>query len=108
MLATSLELAGLTRGPLCRDRADMENSLDKYQWGWGGFVTRDRKRTQIRVRLLDPEWRREAKTSRPLMTDGAGRVSRHSWQVTPLLTIAHSPAAGLGGASCGPCKMRRS
>ena len=47
------------------------------------------------MRLLDPERRREAKTSRPLMMDGVGRVSRHSRQVTLLLTIAHSAAAGL-------------
>jgi hypothetical protein len=33
--------------PLYRDRADCENSFDelKNQWGWGGFTTRDLKRS---------------------------------------------------------------
>ena len=61
----------------------MKNSLDelKNQWGWGGFMTQDLRRTQIMVRLNAliqdwwsvfvrlpaPETRRERKRSRPLM-----------------------------------------
>ena len=56
-------------------------------------------------RLLDPNARREVRTSRPLMMSGVGWVSRHSQQVTLRLTIAHSESAGrlaslLWRASC--------
>ena len=114
VLVTSLTVEPLTLAQLYRDRADAENAFDelKNQWGWGGFVTRDLKRTGIMVRLnalfynwwslfvrlIEPESRREAKTSRPLLMDGVARVRQHSRQTTLLLTIAHSAAAGLRAA----------
>ncbi len=98
VLVTSLAFEPLTVAQLYRDRADAENAFNelKKQWGWGGFGTRDRKRTRIRVRLnalffnwwslfvrlIDPESRREARTSRPLLMDGVARVTRHSRQTT--------------------------
>ena len=61
VLVTSLERESLTTGQLYRDRADLENRLGELnsQWGWGGFRTRDLKRTQIVVRLTAPiyNWR---------------------------------------------------
>ena len=93
----------------------------KNQWGWGGFVTRDFKRTRIMVRLnalvynwwslfvrmLDPECRREAKTSRPLMMQGVARATRHGRQTTLLLTVAHSASDGLRAAFAQTCRFLR-
>ncbi len=111
VLVTSLEGERLTVAQLYRGRADVENAFDelKNQWGWGGFMTQDLKRTRIMVRMnalfynwwsvyarmIDPDTRREAKTSRPMMMDGVARVTRHGRQTTLVLTIAHSAAAGL-------------
>ena len=97
-----------------RGRGDMENAVDemKNQWGWGGFVTQDLKRTRIMarmnallynwwslfVRLISPEAWREAQTSRPTMLAGVGRVTRQSRQKKLLLTIAHSASRGLRAA----------
>ena len=72
-------------------------------------MTQDLKRTRIMVRMnalscnqwsvyarmIDPEARREAKTSRPMIMDGVARVTRHSRQTTLVLTIAPSAAASL-------------
>ena len=114
VLVTSLEYEARTVAQLYRDRGDMENAADemKNQWGWGGFVTQDLKRTRIMarmnalfynwwslfVRLISPEARREAQTSRPTMLAGVGRVTRHSRQKKLLLTIAHSASRGLRAA----------
>ncbi|MDE0207883.1 MAG: transposase [Candidatus Tectomicrobia bacterium] len=111
VLVTSLQDERLTVAQLYRDRADVENAFDelKNQWGWGGFMTQDLKRTRIMVRMnalfynwwsvyarmIDPDTRREAKTSRPMMMDGVARVTRHGRQTTLVLTIAHSAAARL-------------
>ena len=71
-------------------------------------MTQVRKRTRIivrmsalidkwwslSVRLLDPETRRDSRTSRPQMMDGV-RVIRHSRQVKLMLTMTHSAPAGL-------------
>ena len=70
-------------GQLCRDRCDCENGFDelKNQWGWGGFTTQDMHRSQITaravarvyngwsgyVRAANPNSRREALISRPLL-----------------------------------------
>jgi hypothetical protein len=70
-------------GQLYRDRCDCENGFDelKNQWGWGGFTTQDMHRSQITaravalvynwwswyVRAANPQARREALTSRPLL-----------------------------------------
>ena len=123
VLVTSIVAEPLTIAQLYRDRADSENAFDelKNQWGWGGFVTRDFKRTRIMVRLnaliynwwslfvrmLDPECRREAKTSRPLMMQGVARATRHGRQTTLLLTVAHSASAGLREAFARTCRFLR-
>ena len=46
----------LTVAQLYRDRADMENNLDKLknQWGWFGYVTQDLLRCQIAARKNRP------------------------------------------------------
>ena len=123
VLATSLALEPLALAQLYRDRADVENLLDelKNQWGLGRFVTRALKRTRIMVclnalfynwwslfvRLIDPESRREARTSRSLMMDGVGRVLKHSRQTTLLPTIAHSATGGLLAAFTGLTRFLR-
>ncbi len=123
VLVTSLEWEPLTLAQLYRDRADTENAFDelKNQWGWGGFVTQDLNRTRIMVRLnalfynwwslfvrmIDPDSRREARTSRPQMMEGVGRVTRHGRQTTLLLTVAHSAAAGLRAAFAAMTRFLR-
>ena len=75
-------------GQLYRDRGDGENIFDemKNQWGWGGFTTHDLARCRLAaqlnalfydwwnifVRLAEPDWHREAITSRPLSAVGRG------------------------------------
>ena len=97
-----------------RERADAENALDelKNQWAWGGFVTQDLQRTAIMarldalvynwwslyVRMVDPEARRKAQTSRPQMMDGVARVTQRGRQKSLILTIAQSAAGGLRAA----------
>ena len=111
VLVTSLEGERLTVAQLYRGPADVENASDelKNQWGWGGFMTHDLKHTRIMVRMnalscnwwpvyarrIDPDARREAKTSRPMMMDGVARVTRHGRQTTLVLTIAPRAAARL-------------
>ncbi len=123
VLVTSLAFEPLTLAQLYRDHADAENAFDelKRQCGWGGFGTRDRKRTRIMVRMnaLFHNWwslfvrlielgsRREARTSRPLLMDGVGRVTRHSRQTTLLLTIAPSASAGLRAAFAAMSRFLR-
>ena len=91
ILVTSLECENRTLAQFYRDRGDAENTFDelKNQWGWGGFVTQDLKRTQITarmtaivynwwslfVRLIAPMTKREAITSRPLMLTGVARAT---------------------------------
>lgn len=123
VLVTSLQHEALALAQLYRDRGDMENAVDemKNQWGWGGFVTQDLKRTRIMarmnalfynwwslfVRLISPEARREAQTSRPTMLAGVGRVTRHSRQKKLVLTIAHSASRGLRAAFEGLARFLR-
>ena len=101
----------------------MENAFDelKNQWGWGGLVTRNLKRTRIMVRLnalfynwwslfvrlIDLESRLEARTGRPLLMDGVARVKRHSRQTTLLLTIAHSATGGMRAAFAAMTRFLR-
>ncbi len=84
-----------------------ENAFDelKIQWNWGGFVTEDLDRTRIMVRLnkLSYNWsslfvRMDRSGTVPRSRDestGIGRVTRHSRQMTLLLTVVHSAAARL-------------
>ena len=114
VLVTSRHEEGQALAQLYRERGDAENALDelKNQWGWGGFVTQDLQRTAIMarlnalvynwwslyVRMIDPEARREAQTSRPQMMDGVARVTQHGRQKRLIPTIAHSAAGGLRAA----------
>jgi len=75
----------------------------KNQWGWGGFTTQDLKRCRLLgrsvaliynwwslfVRLADPDHRREAITSRPLLLQAIARQTRHAGQVTLTISSAH-------------------
>jgi hypothetical protein len=93
VLATSLDEKLVSFGQLYRDRGDSENIFDelKNQWGWGGFVTQDLARCRLAarmvalfydwwnifVRLVEPDRRMEAITSRPLLLHAiATRVRR--------------------------------
>jgi hypothetical protein len=104
---TAYEIISLSQ--LYRDRADAENAFDelKNQWGWGGFTTHDLHRCQIAartvalvynwwslfVRLANPETRREAITSRPLLMSSVGRRTEHAGQTTITLTGLHADFA---------------
>ena len=99
-------------GQLYRDRADGENIFDelKNQWGWGGFVTQDLARCRLAarmvalfydwwnifVRLAEPDWHREAITSRPLLLHAIAERVRHARQTTIQIASMHArsvPAA---------------
>src|SRR5947199_119644 len=104
-LVTSLDDEILTLGQLYRDRGDCENTFDelKNQWGWGGFTTQDLKRCRLLagsvalifnwwslfVRLADPDHRREAITSRPLLMQAIARQTQHAGQVTLTISSTH-------------------
>ena len=104
-LVTSLDDEVLTLGQLHRDRADCEDAFDelKNQWGWGGFTTGDMKRCRLTagmvaliqnwwslfVRLADPEYHREAITSRPLLLSAIARRTQHAGQVTLTISSSH-------------------
>jgi len=95
-------------GQLYRDRCDCENGFDelKNQWGWGGFTTQDMHRSQITaravalvynwwswyVRAANPQARREALTSRPLLLAAVGRATNSGNQTTLYLTPMHAEA----------------
>lgn len=95
-------------GQLYRDRCDCENGFDelKNQWGWGGFTTHDMHRSQVTaravalvynwwswyVRAANPQARREALTSRPLLLAAVGRATSSGNQTTLYLTPMHAEA----------------
>jgi Transposase DDE domain group 1 len=95
-------------GQLYRDRCDCENGFDelKNQWGWGGFTTQDMHRSQLTaravalvynwwswyVRAANPQARREALTSRPLLLAAVGRATSHGGQTMLYLTPMHAEA----------------
>ena len=112
VLATSLVEELGSFGQLYRDRADGENIFDelKNQWGWGGFVTQDLARCRLAarmvalfydwwnifVRLAEPDWHREAITSRPLLLHAIAERLRHARQTTIKIASTHArsvPAA---------------
>ena len=112
VLVTSLVEQLGSFGQLYRDRADGENIFDelKNQWGWGGFVTQDLARCRLAarmvalfydwwnifVRLAEPDWRREAITSRPLLLHAIAERVRHARQTTIRIASMHArsvPAA---------------
>ena len=112
VLVTSLVEELGSFGQLYRDRADSENIFDelKNQWGWGGFVTHDLARCRLAarlvalfydwwnifVRLAEPDWHREAITSRPLLLHAIAERVRHARQTTIKIASMHArsvPAA---------------
>lgn len=114
VLVTSLTYEILSIAQLYRDRADAENPFDelKNHWGWGGFTTRDLKRSRFMaritalvynwwslfVRLADPRQHREAITSRPLLLHAPARVTRHGGQTRLTISHPHAEAAWVQGA----------
>lgn len=106
VLVTSLEYDVLTLAQMYRDRSDSENNFDelKNQWGWGGFVTQDLKRSQVMsrivaqvynwwslfIRLADPEKHREGCTSRPFLLYGVAKQTQHANQKTITITSTHA------------------
>jgi len=106
VLVTNADYENGSVWQLYRDRADAENAFDelKNQWGWGGFTTNDLERCQLAargvalaynwwslyVRLANPNVRREAITSRPLLMASVGRRTEHAGQTTITLTSMHA------------------
>jgi len=110
ILVTTLEMDIATIAQMYRDRAISENHFDelKNQWGWGGFVTQDLKRSQIMARItaqiynwwtlfarwIDPDKHAEAITSRPLMLYGVAVGSKHANQRKMKITPIHGKGKG--------------
>jgi hypothetical protein len=108
VLATNVTYDLAAIGQLYRDRCDCENGFDelKNQWGWGGFTTQDMHRSQVTaravalvynwwswyVRAANPQARREALTSRPLLLAAVGRATSSGNQTTLYLTPMHAEA----------------
>jgi Transposase DDE domain len=106
VLATKTQYDVSAIGQLYRDRCDCENGFDelKNQWGWGGFTTQDMHRSQLTtravalvynwwsryVRAANPQARREALTSRPLLLAAVGRATSSGNQTTLYLTPMHA------------------
>lgn len=108
VLVTSLDEETAAFGQLYRDRGDGENIFDelKNHWGWGGFTTHDLARCRLAarlvalfynwwnifVRLAEPDWHREAMTSRPLFLTAIAMRTRHARQTTIRVTSSHAEA----------------
>ena len=108
VLVTNLTLEASAFGQLYRDRGDDENIFDemKNQWGWGGFTTHDLARCRLAaqmnalffdwwnifVRLGEPDWHREAITSRPLLMSAVATRARQARRTTIRVTSAHAEA----------------
>ena len=92
ILITSTDYDIPTIAQLYRDRGDCENNFDelKNHWGWGGFNSRNHKRTQIMMklvglvynywnifcRLAEPDKHLEAVSSRKLFQNTVGRLTK--------------------------------
>jgi hypothetical protein len=90
--------------PVVSDKGKQD--MQKNQWGWGGFTTQDMHRSQITaravalvynwwswyVRAANPQARREALTSRPLLLAAVGRTVSHGGQTMLYLTPMHAEA----------------
>ena len=108
VLVTSLDEDTEAFGQLYRDRGDGENIFDemKNQWGWGGYTTHDLARCRLAARLLglfynwwnifvrlaEPDFHREAITSRPLFLTAIATRTRHARQTTIRVTSSHAKA----------------
>ena len=106
VLVTDVKYDLAAIGQLYRDRCDCENGFDEpqRQWGWGGFTTQDMHRSQVTaravalvynwwswsVRAANPQARREALTSRPLLLAAVGRAVSHAGQTLLYLTPTHA------------------
>lgn len=109
-LVTDLDLDVRAVSKLYRERGDCENVFDemKNQWGWGGFVTRDLKRTAIVAglsvfvanlwnmfcRLGGDGSHQEAVTTRRRLQPCVARVSRHGRRATVTIFTAGTGHAG--------------
>jgi len=105
VLVTDLDYYPEALGQLYRDRADCENIIDemKNQWGWGGFMSRELKNTQLMARIVslvynwwnifcrlaNPNKHMEAITSRPALQNVIGRLVKTGGQ-----RIVHLCATG--------------
>jgi hypothetical protein len=110
VLVTDVDYALGAIGQLYRDRCDCENGFDelKNQWDWGGFTTQDMHRSELTaravalvynwwswyVRAANPQVRREALTSRPLLLAAVGRAT-HCWGQDRAASNAHACRGGL-------------
>jgi hypothetical protein len=106
VLVTDVEHELSAIGQLYRDRCDCENGFDelKNQWGWGGFTTQDMHRSELTaravalvynwwswyVRAANPQARREALTSRPLLLAAVGRATHSGGRTELHLTPMHA------------------
>lgn len=96
VLVTDLEDPVLAVCQHYRDRGDCENNYDelKNQWGWGGFMSQNFKRSHLMTRLVGliynwwniyarlavPDKHAEAITSRKMFLEATGRLVKHSGQ----------------------------
>jgi hypothetical protein len=108
VLVTNMDLEPCAFGQLYRDRGDAENPFDelKNHRGWAGFTTHDLARCQLAaqlnalfydwwnifVRLAEPDWHREAITSRPLLMAAVATRSRHARRTTLRVASSHADA----------------
>jgi hypothetical protein len=106
VLVTDVEYELSAIGQLYRDRCDCENGFDelKNQWGWGGFTTKDMHRSELTARVValvynwwswyvraaNPNARREALTSRPLLLAAVGRATHSGGRTELHLTPMHA------------------
>ena len=106
-LVTDLTEEPLTVGALYRERGDCENVFDelKNQWGWCGFTVRDLAASAIMAALVATvaNWwnafdrlgedgaHREATTSRPLLQQTAGKLTRHAGRTELTLFVGGRP-----------------
>lgn len=111
VLVTDLKEPILSIAQLYRDRGDCENIFDelKNQWGWGGFVTQDLKRTKLMAqitaliynwwnvfcRLAQESKHLEGNTSRRLLQNVIGRMTNCGGK-----RMLHLTAPGANGAKC--------
>ena len=102
MLVTDVAYDLNAIGQLYRDRCDCENGFNelKNQWGWGGFSTQVMHRSELTawvvalvynwwnwyVRAANPQARREALISQPLLLAAVGRAVHTGGQTQVYLT----------------------
>ena len=106
-LVTNLTDEPWTIGPLYRERGDCENLFDemKNQWGWCGFTVRNLTASAIMAALVATvaNWwnafarlgeegaHREVATSRPLLQQTVGKLTRHAGRTELTLFVGGRP-----------------